>query len=78
YPNPVSTTLSVQVSNDITGDITINVMNSSGTIIKTVKATKTSTQFTQQINVQDLPSGTYVVEIRFADGSRQTSQFVKA
>lgn len=78
YPNPVTTTLNVQVSNDLTGSVTINVINASGTAVKTVKATKSSTQFTYQVNVQDVPAGTYVVELIFSDGSRQTSQFVKA
>jgi hypothetical protein len=77
YPNPVTTTLNVQVSNDITGDLTINVINSSGTTVKTVKATKSSYQFTQQVSMQDVTAGTYVVEIRFSDGSRQTGQVVK-
>jgi hypothetical protein len=77
YPNPVTTTLNVQVSNDITGDLTINVINSSGTTVKTVKATKSSYQFTQQVSMQDVTAGTYVVEVRFSDGSRQTGQVVK-
>lgn len=77
YPNPVSTTMTVQVNNSITGDLQISVLTASGIAVKTIKATKSSTQFSQQVNMQDVAQGTYVVEIKFADGTRMTSQVVK-
>jgi predicted esterase len=77
YPNPVSTTMTVQVNNSITGALQISLMTSSGIAVKTIKATKTSQSFSQQVNMQDVAQGTYVVEIKFADGTRLTSQVVK-
>lgn len=77
YPNPVSTTMTVQVNNSITGDLQISIMSASGIAVKTIRATKSSQEFTQQVNMQDVPQGTYVVEIRFADGTRMTGQVIK-
>ena len=77
YPNPVKTLLNVEVSNAITGDLQIVISDASGKPVKTIKATKTSELFTQQVNMQDVVAGTYVVEIVFSDGSRATSQVVK-
>lgn len=78
YPNPVSTTMTVQVNNSITGDLQISILTSSGIAVKTIKATKSSFSFSQQVNMQDVAQGTYVVEIKFADGTRLTSQVVKS
>lgn len=77
YPNPVKTSLNIEVSNAVTGELQIIISDASGTAVKTIKATKASTLFTQQVNMQDVPQGTYVVEIRFSDGSRATGQVVK-
>jgi predicted esterase len=77
YPNPVITTLNVELNNDITGEITIHVVNSAGTVVKSIKTAKSSYSFTQQVNMQDVKAGTYVVEIRYADGTRQSGQVVK-
>lgn len=77
YPNPVSTTMTVQVNNGITGALQISILTTSGIAVKTIKATKSSFQFSQQVNMQDVAQGTYVVEIKFADGTRVTNQVVK-
>jgi len=77
YPNPVKTAMTVEVSNDIMGDLQIIVSDASGLAVKTIKANKTSQLFTQQVNMQDVAQGTYVVEIRFSNGTRLTSQVVK-
>jgi predicted esterase len=77
YPNPVTTTLNVQLNNELTGVLQINVVNAAGIAVKSIRTTKTSAQFTQQVNMQDVAQGTYVVEIRFADGTRLSGQVVK-
>jgi hypothetical protein len=77
YPNPVKTSVNVEVSNANTGDVQIVISDASGKPVKTVKATKTSQLFTQQVNMQDVLPGTYVVEIVYSDGSRETTQMVK-
>ncbi|MGB8195216.1 MAG: PKD domain-containing protein [Chitinophagaceae bacterium] len=77
YPNPVTTTMTVELNNSLTGDFQINVVNASGIAVKSIKATKTSAQFIQQVNMRDVAQGTYVVEIRFADGTRLSGQVVK-
>ena len=66
-----------EVSNAITGDVQIVISDASGKPVKTIKATKTSQLFTQQVNMQDVLPGTYVVEIVYSDGSRETTQMVK-
>ncbi len=77
YPNPVKTSVNVEVSNANTGDVQIVISDASGKPVKTIKATKTSQLFTQQVNMQDVLPGTYVVEIVYSDGSRETTQMVK-
>ena len=77
YPNPVKTSLNVEVSNSFIGDLQIVINDASGKPVKTIKASKSSTLFTYQVNMQDVLPGTYVVEIVYGDGSRQSSQVVK-
>jgi predicted esterase len=77
YPNPVKTFLNIDLSNDMTGNVFINVYNTAGIPVKTMKAEKNSLQFTQKVNLHDVPQGTYVVEIVFNNGARLTSQVVK-
>jgi hypothetical protein len=61
YPNPASDVVLLTIENTNTADLTLNIYNIMGSLIRT-EALK---QNQQQINVGDLDNGIYIVEIKF-------------
>ncbi|MDG1332136.1 MAG: T9SS type A sorting domain-containing protein [Crocinitomicaceae bacterium] len=77
YPNPTSasTSLSFELAN--TSDVTIQVYNLSGRLVKTINE-KNMSQGSQVVDIEgaDLAIGTYVVKM-FAGKQQATTKFVK-
>lgn len=59
YPNPASKMVTVDIQNYNESALTLNIYNESGSIIKTIVVKKNQ----NQININDLKSGTYLIEI---------------
>lgn len=70
YPNPATDVLNVQFAGDMAA---IAVMSLDGKVIINENANGTS----KAINVAELPAGTYLCEVRFADGTISRKRFVK-
>ncbi|MBJ2173214.1 T9SS type A sorting domain-containing protein [Aureibaculum sp. A20] len=62
YPNPVADNLNIDL-NDVSGETKILIYNSLGQFIKTEKLTATN----NSINVDQLQSGLYLVNLHFTD-----------
>ena len=60
YPNPASTIVTLNIDNIDKQDLTLNIYNIMGSLVKT----EIFKQNQQQINVSDLSNGIYVVEIK--------------
>lgn len=65
YPNPVSTTLTVDVSGYTSGTIEVNVYNLSGTKVRTVSATSG----VLTVDMSALSSGTYTVKVKYGSSN---------
>jgi hypothetical protein len=60
YPNPTADIVTLKLDNLNHSNLTVNIYNLTGTLVKTVKLH----QNIQQINVHDLVNGIYMVEIK--------------
>ena len=74
YPNPAETTAIIDVQLSVSADVQIRLVNVTGQLLETVNYSATqSIQHT--VNVQDLPSGVYMVQI-LADKETTTRRLV--
>jgi hypothetical protein len=71
YPNPTSESLTIIFSSQQNEHERINIYNSMGTIVKTVATNKSETV----INVSELPSGLYFIQLN--NYPQQTQKFIK-
>ncbi|HET6227263.1 MAG TPA: T9SS type A sorting domain-containing protein, partial [Bacteroidia bacterium] len=65
YPNPVNELLTINVDLATSKNITLNIYNSLGALVRT----QVMEHNTQQLNVSDLTSGFYIVELKTSSGS---------
>jgi hypothetical protein len=67
YPNPASDIITLNIDNKNNDDLTLNVYNVSGTLVKS----EMLKQNQRQINIWDLCNGVYVVEITSKEWTEQ-------
>ena len=70
YPNPATNTLTIDVGEESQG--TVQVHDAQGALVLQLRSTRSVVQ----MNVKDLASGLYHVQVRSAEGIR-TGRFVK-
>ncbi len=75
YPNPVTSILNVEFSTKDTGKIKFDIFDLNGRLIKTVSQ-ENSNQINQQINVENLQTGTYILVINTGKYT-STHKFIK-
>lgn len=75
YPNPVGSTLFVEVVDADNAEGTIEIYNSIGALVKTQQFT--SNQVRYEVNTEGLGKGNYILKIRKADGSVSTTKISK-
>lgn len=75
YPNPANQLLHLQTKG-ISGQVQLNVYNICGSLIHAANATVENN--TLNLNLQTLPSGVYVLQLRNAEGIKiNTTRFIK-
>jgi hypothetical protein len=67
YPNPANGMFTVALSSTTTGKVIINVQNILGETVYTTQDESTGSQYSKQINLQNLANGTYIVQLINAD-----------
>ena len=67
YPNPFKDVVYISNVKDV---VSINILDISGRLIKTVKPSK-------EINLNELKSGMYLINLRMKDGTLQTVKAIK-
>lgn len=72
YPNPAKSTISIELSNDPSADVTINVLNAMGQVVMTANGIGS----TQTLDVQNLTCGVYYIEI-VTEGNVSRTKFLK-
>jgi hypothetical protein len=76
YPNPVSDQLQISIENKWQGALQLQVVNTLGQTVLSISSEKNATNFSQQINVTELPVGIY--RLLVSDGEEMMVQaFVK-
>lgn len=64
YPNPTSTDLNIDLTLDTPSEISINLMDISGRTVMTRNIQGKQSELTQKLNVSDLQSGMYLLQIK--------------
>ena len=75
YPNPVGSTLFVEVVDTDNAEGTIEIYNSVGALVKTQQFTANQVRY--EVNTENLGKGNYILKIRKADGSVSTTKISK-
>jgi poly(3-hydroxybutyrate) depolymerase len=66
FPNPFRDQVQVQINNASAGQVTINLLDQSGRILKKFGFTKAAGVTVQTLPIQDLPVGSYYIQVRMA------------
>jgi hypothetical protein len=64
FPNPVQNQISLKINNSLTGPMEVRIMGGSGTVYKSYKFSKNQAFSQFNLPVDELPSGTYFVNIK--------------
>ena len=76
YPNPTRGTLSLERRSDYVGPVTVRVTDFTGRQLRVLHFSKAAAQFTQTLNLRELPTGMY--RLQLLEGSQHTAvPFVK-
>ena len=69
YPNPTTGQLWVAFENDDFGDVVISLSAVDGSTVKTWTFDKTTEGFNENMHLDDVASGTYVIHIQTTSGT---------
>jgi hypothetical protein len=64
YPNPVDKVFSMQINNNYTGAMNVQIVNLAGMIVKQYKLSKALPMSQVNLSVSELPTGTYFVKVQ--------------
>jgi|GEM_PF-3305315 len=76
FPNPVNEEFNVLFENDIIGEVVIKIINNSGSIIKEKIISKNSSILKKTIDVSNINSGIYFVEMILPNKRRITQKLI--
>jgi hypothetical protein len=68
YPNPNTGQFQIRFNNQPNENVTVNIYDAKGALVHRQTAVTTTAYTSIQINISNLPSGTYVVTVVGADG----------
>lgn len=77
YPNPAKSNVMVQLTSDTAGTAKISVYNVSGMLVKSFIAQKGPGQFRNNLNISELQTGLYYVEVVIGQKQKMISRFIK-
>jgi hypothetical protein len=75
FPNPANDFVGVSLGNDVTGDLTIRLVNLSGQLLEERKLSHAGGT-TVTFSLQSYPQGNYVLQIMGTDGTRLTQKLI--
>ncbi len=68
YPNPVDDKFMLQVNNELTGSLKVQIVNLQGTVVKQFNLNKTNTGTSQfYLTIGELPTGQYILNATMKD-----------
>lgn len=77
FPNPVVSTMNVQLSSAVSGAGNITIYDVSGKVVKRIAFQKNQPVVLQNINTTDLKSGVYHLEVIVANSTKVVTKFIK-
>ena len=77
YPNPATSSINFQYIDDKTGKLKISTYDVNGRLVLNEEFSKDQSLITKEINISQLKSGMYYLEINQADGKKLIRPFVK-
>jgi hypothetical protein len=77
FPNPATSIMNLEISNNSIGTITISIIDVRGNLILSEKVNKTTAKLVTPINVSQLPIGTYFLLTNFNNSKGSNSKFLK-
>ncbi len=75
-PNPVSTKLRIMNAIQYDADVNIDIMATNGVVLHRI-VIPAGIMYSEELSVQDLPSGLYFVRVRFGNGESKTVKITK-
>lgn len=69
YPNPTKGLSTLEIDNDIIGEITMSIINQAGKEIRRIKLHKTTEHFSTEVDLSGEPKGIYILNIMTEDHS---------
>jgi uncharacterized protein YjdB len=69
YPNPTAGNVNFSIDNDKDGDVKVTVFTMSGQVCRSYQFTKATGKYTNTIDINNLPSGMYLIE--FGQGDKK-------
>ncbi|HEY8658719.1 MAG TPA: PKD domain-containing protein [Hanamia sp.] len=76
-PNPVTSTFTVQYVSDVFGQVTIEILEASGTTLLKINEHAIAGINNYNLNADNLQKGYYIVKVTDASGKKVTSSFLK-
>ena len=76
YPNPAGDQVNVEISNSVTGAISVDVINAMGVAVKRYQCSKEAPLMQQSISLSGLPTGLYFIRMQGA-GWSETRKILK-
>jgi hypothetical protein len=76
YPNPASNSLYLGFDTEITGQVTISIIDTKGVTVKSQAETMHAGRQSRQMDISTLPSGAYIATVRSASTIAQ-QKFIK-
>lgn len=77
YPNPVTTgIMTVKFSESGNGEVSLNIMNLNGQVIKQITEPKSGESFETRLDMSDIRNGLYLLEIKY-NNKRAVVRFTK-
>jgi len=76
YPNPVVDKLTLKLDGDYLGNIQVRIINLAGVVIYDLNAEKAAVEFEQDISVDNLTQGVYIIQITGGEYS-EVKRFIK-
>ncbi len=75
FPNPSSNYINLLINDETSGDMNINILNTSGILVKQIRNTHIESNMTLKVDISDLSTGVYYCNI-ILNNNQETKKFV--
>ena len=76
-PNPARNTINLELINPQTGSVQVRLSDVQGKVIGTWKFNKQQTDWTQALDISNIPPGNYFITVESGTTIKEVKQFIK-